>query len=69
MLHVRQIDVPSLSSHKGACEKLERLASGTISSPDTRTTASGSARLMGLADHVTWCPGPAWHSQVAIAGS
>ena len=60
MLHVRQIDVPSQRSHEAAREKLAGLASGTVSSPDTRTIASGSARLLGPADHVTWCPGSAW---------
>lgn len=57
MLHVPQADVPSVSSHSAAVEKLEGLASGAIVEPDARTTAACRPRLLGAADHLTWCPG------------
>ena len=56
MLHIQQIDVPSVSSHAAAVEKLEGLASGATA-PDARTTAACGPRRLGAADHVTWCPG------------
>ncbi|KAK9818866.1 hypothetical protein WJX74_003423 [Apatococcus lobatus] len=60
MLHLQQIDAPSQCSPIATFEKLEGLASGAISAPDTRTTATCSARVLGPADHVTWCPGSSW---------